>query len=99
MWSIIERVLPVLIIIMLITQVVIPIIFPAKLKMFWIFRKDPDSETSKKSYIAPEELKTELDSVKVSVTEVKEKVKSVKSKVEENLKAAEVLKKDTENLI
>jgi len=94
MWKIIQEVLPAVLIILFITQYVIPIVF--NLKTWWLFRGEKKDSVIKTT--EPSTLSDEIEATKVVVDEAKAKVDIVKEKVEGNLKEAEDLKKAADKL-
>lgn len=92
MWKIVQELLPALLVILFLTQWVIPIVF--NFKTWWLFRRDRKKVIEK----TEETLLDEIKITKVVVDEVKQKVDVVINKVEQNLKSAEDLKKEAEKL-
>lgn len=97
MWSIIQKSLPFIIFIIIVTQVIIPLIFDRKI--FWSFRKKSNKIINDRKDSTILRLKDELDETKEIVANAKETVENVKTKVDKNLKSAEDLKKDADNLL
>ena len=95
MWRIIQELLPAVLIILFITQIVIPILFNGK--MFWLFR--PEKKKIETPKAEPSTLVDEIQATKAYVDEAKAKASEVKEKVEGNLKSAEDLKKEADKLI
>jgi hypothetical protein len=93
MWKIIQQLLPAVLIILFLTQLVIPLLFNKK--TWWLFR--PEEKPSKPEN--PSTLVDEIKATKTYVDEAKAKASEVKQKVEGNLKSAEDLKKEADNLI
>ncbi len=88
MWKIVQELIPFFLIIILITQVIVPLFTNSK--MFWLFRK---KNTSKES------LNEEFEEAKKVADVAKEKVNNVKEKANNNLKTAKDLKDEADNLI
>lgn len=96
MWKIIQEVLPALLIVLFISQYVIPIILDKK--TWWLFRGNKeDKKMEIPTNTSP--LSEEIKATKVVVDEAKTKAEIVKEKVKENLKTAEDLKKEADKLI
>jgi hypothetical protein len=93
MWKIVQELLPALLIVIFITQWVLPILLNKR--TWWLFRGEA-KEIQK--LVDSSKLIDEIKSTKVVVDEVKAKIDEVKTKVEENLKSAEDLKKEAEKL-
>lgn len=91
MWKIIQELIPALLVILLITQWVIPIVF--NLQTWWLFKP------SKKKEVSSSPLDVQIKETKEVVDKAKNKVEDIRTKVDENLKSAEDLKKDADNLI
>lgn len=95
MWKIVQELLPAVLIILLISQYVLPIVFNTR--TWWLFRSEKkvvkEIETTK-----PSTLLDEIRATKVYVDETKTKVEIVQEKVEGNLKTAEDLKKEADKL-
>lgn len=87
MWKVIQELIPVLLIILLITQIVIPLLTNSK--VFWLFRRIKSKS----------ELTDEFKEAKEVVKQAKEKVNNIKEKANENLKTAKDLKDEADNLI
>jgi len=96
MWKIVQEVLPALLVILFITQWVIPIVF--NLKTWWLFRRGKKTEITEKPAVPSSTLLEEIESTKTVVNEAKAKANVVIEKVEENLKSAEDLKKAADKL-
>ncbi len=90
MWIVLQEVIPFLLIVVFATQIFIPAFFD-NIKFFWIFRRE------KKDIPLPPvpEIKNEL---KDEVQQAKTKYVDVKNKVNENLKQAETLKDDLQDV-
>lgn len=95
MWRIIQELLPAVLIILFITQIVIPILFNGT--MFWLFKSEKKKNNTSKA--DPSTLVDEINATKAYVDDAKAKVSEVKEKVEGNLKSAEDLKKEADKLI
>jgi len=95
MWKVIQEVLPALLVILLLTQYVVPILFNGR--TWWLFRGE--KEVKEEKTIDPSTLSEEIKVTKAVVDEAKAKVEVVKEKVEGNLKSAEDLKKEADKLI
>jgi len=93
MWKIVQELLPAVLIILFLTQLVIPLLFNGTI--FWLFRPNKKVETKTTE---PSTLLNEIEATKVVVNEAKAKAEVVIEKVEENLKSAEDLKKEAEKL-
>lgn len=91
MWKIVQELVPIVLFILLITQWILPILINTP--TWWLFK------SSKKKVVTPTPLDAEIKATKTYVDEVKVKVEEVRNKVDENLKTAEDLKKDADNLI
>lgn len=97
MWKIIQELTPILLVILLLSQYVIPVLLNQE--KWWLFKirknknKSPVLDESEKS------LTDEVEEIRSSVNDVKTKANIVKEKVDENYKSAEDLKKETDNLI
>ena len=96
MWKIVQELLPILLVILFLTQWVLPILLNKR--NWWLFRGEEKEEKSSKSE-APSTLVDEIKATKAVVDETKAKVTEVKEKVEGNLKSAEDLKKEADKLI
>lgn len=94
MWKVIQDLLPAVLIILVITQYIIPILLGTK--TWWLFRPSSIKEELKKEETA---LNDEIESVKTTVGEIKTKISVIKEKVDEKLKSAEDLKKESDNLL
>lgn len=91
MWKVIQELLPLLIIILIVTQYVIPVIF--NMQTWWLFKSKRNKSSSKISSLNDEIIET-----KIKVKETKEKVEIITNKVSDNLKTAEDLKKEADKL-
>jgi len=94
MWKIIQEVLPITLVILLMTQYVVPIIFNGT--TWWLFRKE--KKTNETVTADPSTLLEEIKATKVVIDTAKAKADVVKQKVDGNLKTAEDLKKEADNL-
>ena len=94
MWKIIQEILPILLVVLLLSQYVIPLIFNTQ--KWWLFKP---SKKKEEKIVNPSSLVDELKAAKTYVDDVKAKTGVVKEKVEGNLKAAEDLKKEADKLI
>lgn len=94
MWKVIQEILPALIVILLLTQYVIPVLL--NMKTWWLFRREKKQEIKKPTN--PLSLQDEIETTKVYVDEAKTKADEVIKKAEGNLKSAEDLKKEADNL-
>jgi hypothetical protein len=93
MWKAMQELIPIVLVILLITQYVIPIIMNTK--TWWLFKR----ETKKPIEVAsPSTLLDEIKATRVVVDEAKTKAAVVQEKVEENLKTASDLKKEADKL-
>lgn len=95
MWKVIQEILPILLIILVISQYVIPVLM--KSKTWWLFRPSDKPEVTKTD--KPSDLTSELEETKKVVDQAKDKVGKVKEKVAEHFKSAEDLKKESDNLL
>ena len=93
MWKVIQEVLPILLVVLLISQYVIPVVFNGT--TWWLFK--PEKKKEVKSTDTSTLLK-DITETKAVVDETKVKVEVVKNKVKENLKTAEDLKKEADKL-
>ena len=93
MWKVIQEVLPILLVVLLISQYVIPVVFNGT--TWWLFK--PEKKKEVKSTVTSTLLK-DITETKAVVDETKVKVEVVKNKVKENLKTAEDLKKEADKL-
>ncbi len=92
MWKIIQELLPFVLIILFLTQLVIPLLFNGTI--FWLFRLDKKKEITTN----PSTLSDEIKATKVVVEDAKIKAEIVKEKAEGYLKSAEDLKKEADKL-
>ncbi len=92
MWKIIQELIPFVLIILLISQIIVPLLFNGT--TWWLFKKEKKKELKVDSTT----LSGEIKATKVIVDEAKTKAEIIKEKVEENLKTAEDLKKEADNL-
>lgn len=95
MWKIIQELLPITLVILFITQIVIPIIFNGK--TFWLFRKEKEIK-KEIEVLNPTTLSNEIKATKVIVDEAKDRAEKVIEKINGNLKTAEDLKKEADKL-
>lgn len=95
MWKVIQEVLPFLLVVLVISQYVIPVLF--KSKTWWLFRPSDKKEETKVE--KPSNLSSELEETKKIVDQTKEKVGKVQEKVAEHFKSAEELKKESDGLL
>ncbi len=95
MWKVIQEVLPYLIVILFVSQYVIPVCFNGT--KWWLFKSSKKQEQVKT--VNSSSLLNEIQSTKTVVDEAKAKADVIKEKVEENLKEAEDLKKAAGKLI
>ena len=91
MWKVIQEILPILLVVLLISQYVVPVIFNKE--TWWLFKR------KKKVSVEPTTLANEIDKTKIIVNETKAKVEFIQEKVKDNLKTAEDLKKEADKLI
>lgn len=94
MWIVIQELLPVILIILFLTQLVIPLVFGGK--TFWLFRPKTNSNPSTSTDHST--LLNEIKTTKDVVAEAKAKADVIITKVEDNLKSAEDLKKEADKL-
>lgn len=97
MWKIIQQLLPFLLIVLFITQYVLPIILDKP--TWWLFKSKSKVKSEPKETIVQSTLSDELKVTKTYVEDVKSKVEIVREKVDGNLKTAEDLKKEANKLI
>lgn len=93
MWKIIQEVLPIILVVLLITQYVIPVAFNGT--KWWLFKPEKKKEVENSE---PSTLLKDITETKAVVDETKAKVEVVKKKVKENLKTAEDLNKEADKL-
>jgi hypothetical protein len=93
MWKILQELIPAVLIILMITQYVIPVVF--NFQTWWLFR--PSKKKVKETNSSP--LDVQIKETKEEVDRTKNKVEDIRAKVGENLKSAEDLKKDADKLI
>ena len=91
MWKILQELIPAVLVILLLTQYVIPVIF--NLQTWWLFK------SSKKKEVNSSPLDVQIKETKEIVDSTKNKVEDIRTKVDENLKSAEDLKKDADKLL
>ena len=91
MWKIVQELIPAVLVILLLTQYVIPVIF--NLQTWWLFK------SSKKKEVNSSPLDVQIKETKEIVDSTKNKVEDIRTKVDENLKSAEDLKKDADKLL
>lgn len=91
MWRILQELIPIVLVVLVITQYVIPVVF--NLETWWLFKK------SKKKEVGSSPLEVQIKETKEIVDVTKNKVEDIRAKVDENLKTAEDLKKDADNLL
>ena len=91
MWKIVQELIPAVLVILLLTQYVIPVLF--NLQTWWLFK------TSKKKEVNSSPLDVQIKETKEIVDSTKNKVEDIRTKVDENLKTAEDLKKDADKLL
>ena len=94
MWKIAQQLLPALLVILFVTQIIIPILFNGK--TWWLFR--PEKKKTEEKTSDPSTLSDELKQTKTIVDETNAKVNTLKEKVEGNLKSAEDLKNEVDKL-
>lgn len=94
MWKIIQELLPAVLVILLLTQYVIPVLF--NFRTWWLFR--PEKKVEQKKPTNPLSLQDEIATTKAYVDEARAKASDVIEKAEGNLKSAEDLKKEAEKL-
>lgn len=101
MWTMIQDLLPALLIILVLTQYIIPIILGTK--TWWLFKPSTIKEELKaeKKAIVDDiaSVKAKVEAVKTKVNEVKTEINEVKAKVDETFKSAEDLKNESDNLL
>lgn len=89
MWKIFQQFIPLILIILFITQYVIPIIFNRT--TWWLFKgKSKNSNDSS--------LTSELDSTEEEINKAKEKASKLKEKLKDNLDSAQDLKDKADKL-
>ena len=91
MWKIVQELIPAVLVILLLTQYVIPVLF--NLQTWWLFK------SSKKKEVNSSPLDVQIKETKEIVDSTKNKVEDIRTKVDENLKTAEDLKKDADKLL
>lgn len=91
MWIVIQELIPVILVILFLTQIVLPLLFNKQ--VFWLFR--PEKKVINPS--SSSTLKDELSNTKEVVNKAKTQSDLIKEKLQENLKIAEDLKKDGDN--
>ena len=94
MWKIVQELIPAVLVILLLTQYVIPVIF--NLQTWWLFKPSKKQEDKK---VGSSPLEVQIKETKVEVDRTKNKVEDIRTKVDENLKSAEDLKKDADKLL
>lgn len=95
MWKILQELLPIVLIILVLSQYILPILLNQK--TWWLFRREDKKQEIKKTI--PTVLLEEVQIAKTYVADVKMKVDIVKEKIDDNLKTAEDLKKEADKLI
>lgn len=95
MWKILQELIPITLVVLLITQYVLPLLLNTQ--TWWLFR--PSKKKEEPKTVAPTTLLEEIKATKIYVDDVKTKAELVKEKVEGNLKTAEDLKKEADKLI
>jgi len=93
MWKVIQEILPIFLVVLVVSQYAIPTLLGSP--TWWLFRRTAKPAVTE----VPPTLTDEIESVKVEAEVVKTKVRKVRTKVEKNLKTAEDLKKDADNII
>ena len=88
-----QEAIPVLLIILFITQVALPLVFD--LPLFWLFKKKKKVSDSN---VKGSDLTSEIQQAKVVKQKAEETVGAVKQKADEILKSAEEIKKQTDEL-
>lgn len=96
MWKIIQELLPAVLVILLLTQYVIPVLFNKR--TWWLFRGEKEEQKEIQKPTDTSTLLSEIEATKVVVDEAKAKAEVVKEKAEGNLKEAEDLKKAADKL-
>lgn len=97
MWKIIQELLPAVLVILFLSQYVIPVLFNKR--TWWLFRGETeDLEIKDKPTANPSQLFEEIEATKAVVDEAKAKAEVVQEKVDGNLKEAEDLKKAADKL-
>ena len=94
MWKIVQELIPAVLVILLLTQYVIPVIF--NLQTWWLFKPSKKQEDKK---VDSSPLEVQIKETKEIVDTTKNKVEDIRAKVDENLKTAEDLKKDADKLL
>ena len=92
MWRIVQELIPIVLVILLVSQLILPMIMNQR--TWWLFRKP-----RKVVVEDPESLTSEVEKTKIIVNETKDKVNKVREKVDYNYKSAEELKQETDKLI
>ena len=93
MWTILQRVLPWLLLILFISQIAVPLLFDTP--TFWLFKRG----AFKTKKPIEDELHANLEKVEEVVEQVKGQVKDVQDKAKENLKTAEDIKRKSDGLL
>lgn len=93
MWKKLQELIPAVLVILVITQYVIPVVF--NFQTWWLFRPSK----KKKTEVDSSPLGSQINEIKEVVHQTKTKVEDIRTKVDENLKSAEDLKKDADKLI
>jgi len=94
MWIVFQEILPVLLIVFFVSQYIAPVLLGTQ--TWWLFKREKKVINTAED---PSTLAAKIKSTKVVADKVKARVETIKTQVEENLKSAEDLKKDAENLI
>ena len=87
MWKILQEIIPLLLIILLISQYILPITFNTQ--KWWLFKNNKKSNN----------IKEDINIIKEKVTIIKKEVTDIQNKTTNNLKDAKDLKDDADNLI
>jgi biopolymer transport protein ExbD len=93
MWKIVQELIPIVLVVLLLTQYVLPLVFNQP--TWWLFR--PSKSEEKPVDSSP--LEVQIKETQEIVDETKNKVEDIRAKVDENLKTAEDLKKDADKLL
>lgn len=94
MWKIIQQILPALLVILLLSQYVVPVLFNTR--TWWLFRKNkkdvevkPTMPVIKETTVTTSTLLEEIEATAAVVNETKVKIENITEKIEENLKSGE----------
>jgi len=94
MWKVIQEILPVFLIVLVVSQYVIPIILGTN--TWWLFKREKKKIEPVQD---PSALSEKIKTARAKADEVKSEAETIKTKVEENLKVAEDLKDEAKKII